>query len=267
MRNATVVLATTFALVTTGLTVEIARRHAAAEAKSSPPIANAEAPALVAKADGAAKPEAPDAANQTPVPAALGAEKPLAPPTPTEAASTEPLGKASEDGPPMRDASPLMPNAAPPIADAKRSVESIAKPYAEKAAEGQRALFAIPQGPAAAEEGQQHKAKVETKESKGADKTAIVKPAIGRPASGKSGTEKAAIEKKAAAAPSFEGDAVRDRAERHAARHPVHIVKWQGGYGVGLAPGGGVYGFSGSFGGCHYRGVVSMTGYRIERSC
>ena len=285
MNNATVVIATTFALVTTGLTVEIARRHSAAEAMSTAPIAKTDAPAPIAKADGAAKPEAPEAAKQASVLEDVGAEKPLVPPTPTQAASTEPSIKAPADPPPMRDASLPAPDAVSPTADAKRDAELIVEPNDEKTSGRQPALVAIPQGPArdpAAREGQQPKATGERQKSKGADDTAFVKPAIVKSGRGKSETEKATTDHPAdapkpvrpretdhrlAKAHSFGRDAGQERSERYAAARAVPAVKWQGGYGAELHPGGDVYGFSGTFGGCHYRGFVSMSGYRIESSC
>jgi hypothetical protein len=285
MNNATVVIATTFALVSTALAVEIARRHPAAEAMSTAPIAKTDAPAPTANADGGAKPEAPEAAKQASVLEDVGAEKPLAAPTPTQAASTEPTTKAQEDSPPMRDASFPAPDAAALTADAKRDAGSIVEPNDEKTSRRQPSLFAIPQGPAAeaaAKDGQQPKAIGERKKSKSANDTAFVKPAIVKSGRGKSETEKATTDRMADAAKPvrphetqhrvakahcFGRDPGQERSERYAAARAVPTVQWQGGYGADLHPGGDVYGFSGSFGGCRYRGFVSMTGYRIESSC
>ena len=281
MNNATVVIATTLALVTTALAVEIARRHPAAEAMSTASIAKTEAPAPTARA----KPEAPEAAEQASVLEDVGAEKPLAAPTPTQAASTGPTIKAPEDTPPMRDASLPAADAAALTADAKRDAGSIVEPNDEKTSGRQPALFAIPQGPApdaAAKDGQQPKATGERKKSKSANDTAFVKPAIVKSGRGKSETEKATTDHPAdaskpvrphethhrlAKAHCFGREAAQERSERYAAARVVPTVQWQGGYGEDFHPGGDVYGFSGSFGGCRYRGFVSMTGYRIESSC
>lgn len=118
--------------------------------------------------------------------------------------------------------------------------------------------------------------------SKGANKTAIVKPAITKPASRKSATESAAADKPAdaqkrvqptekhhrfAGSNDFDRKSGQDRFERHAPVRSVHIAKWQGGDVAHLRTSAGAYGFSGFFGGCQYRGVVSATGYRIESSC
>jgi hypothetical protein len=282
MKNMTVVIATTFALVASGLTVEMARRHTGAEAGSAASIAEA-APAPIAKTDGATKPEAPEAAKQASVLEEIGSEKPLAAPTPTQPTLTEPTVKAQGESPPMRDASPPAPHAALLNADAGRDAQAVVEPNDEKTSARQPALFATPQGPAPdaeAKDGQQPKAAGEKKELKSANKTALVKPAI--PKRGKSETEKATTDKPAdatkpvqpcdthhrlAKAHNFGHDAEQKRSERYAAARPVPAVKWQGGYDAELHPGGDVYAFSGTFGGCRYRGFVSLSGYRIVSSC
>ncbi|VFU07718.1 hypothetical protein [Methylocella tundrae] len=256
MKNVTVVIVTTFALVTTAMAVEIARRQASvADVVRASDALNASAEASAAEAQHAA----PAAAPQT-----LGA---------TDAAMTEsalPTPSAEAVAPeqaPMRDASPLTPLT---ISTAS-----------EKDPGAKTTLFTIPQGPAPAlaADAPQTKSGGENGTANDA-KAAIVKPSVAKPASRKSATEKAGIDRPASlpsAPPSdrahrvatarSERDAEQPARERHAAPRSFRYARWQGGDSAHLRAGPDAYGFSGSFGGCVYRGVVSVTGYRIERSC
>jgi hypothetical protein len=291
MKNTTVVIATTCALVAAGLTVEMTRRHTNGEAKWAASIAEAEteAPVPIAKADGATKPEAREVAKQASVPEDVGSEKPLAVQAPAQATLTEPAVKAQGDSQPMRDASPPAPYVALVNADPGSDGQSIVKPNDEKTSERQPALFAIPQGgrrpapDAEAKDHKQPKATGEAKKSKSVNDTAFVKPAIVKSGRGKSEAEKATIDHPADAPKrdwpcethhrlakrhSVGGDAEQRRSERYAAARAIPTVKWQGEYGGPEPhPLGDVYAFSGSFGGCRYHGSVSMSGYRIESSC
>ncbi len=235
MKNVTVVVATTFALISTAMAVEIARRHnSAPEVLRAPEaqMSNADASAVFAKPETTA----------TPVQAAAQA------PEPEQA--------------PMRDASPLIPASA---ADAT--------PVEMKAANAQPAPTVASQS----------KPGDDAKGSTGAMEAAIVKPVIARPAHHKSETERAAADKPApqttphatqpsekphrfAKAHSSMREAEQAPPERYGAPR-IRYARWQGGDASRLQPGPGAYGFSGSFGGCVYRGVVNISGYRIERSC
>ncbi len=117
MKNVTIAIATTFALVTTGLALEAARRHISAEASSAPPIANADA-----RVPATMQEEFP-AAAQAPAPGDVHAENPLTAPAPAEAVSTAPGATLPDDGPSMRDASLPAPSAASPPVDASQDAE------------------------------------------------------------------------------------------------------------------------------------------------
>lgn len=263
MKNATVVIATTFALVTTAMAVEIARRQASvADVVRASDTLNASVEAKAA----ATQPTAPASAPQEFAAQGAGTTEPTLPSPAAEAVAPE--------QPPMRDASPLTPV---PISAAPE-----AGPAAEKAPESKISLFTIPQGPApaVAADAPQPKPCPEINGTANDMKAAIVKPVIAKPASRKSPTEKAATDKPASyqtAPPSerlhrvatarSERDAEQPARERHAAPRSLRYARWQGGDGANLRVGPDVYGFSGSFGGCVYRGVVSVTGYRIEQSC
>ncbi|VTZ50865.1 conserved exported hypothetical protein [Methylocella tundrae] len=262
MKNVTVVIVTTFALVTTAMAVEIARRQASvADVVRASDALNASAAASAA----GAQPAAPAAASQ-----ALGA---------TDAAMTEPAlptpsaEAVAPEQAPMRDASPLT--------SVTISTASETGPASEKDPGAQTTLFTIPQGPAPAlaADAPQTKSGGENGTANDA-KAAIVKPSVAKPASRKSATEKAGIDRPASlpsAPPSdrahrvatarSEHDAEQPARERHAAPRSFRYARWQGGDSAHLRAGPDAYGFSGSFGGCVYRGVVSVTGYRIERSC
>ncbi len=262
MKNVTVVIATTFALVSTAMAVEMVRRHSSSDVVAqNPPAAEADPTTSAAPVKLDRLPPDPrlltgDAASSETPAAALAQD--------TTAAQAQPvIEPTAPESPPMRDASPLIPPASP---DADKT------PAEAKAPEAKPAPLAIPQAAEAAAPAP----KAETAAVKPVIPTPPAKSST-KPASRKSETENARAEKPAEPKPSAGSndkprrlakahEPAQDEEHPHAERRlqrPAHYARWQGGSPVEA----GAYAFSGSFGGCVYRGVVSISGYRIDRSC
>jgi hypothetical protein len=237
MKNVTVVIGTTFALLTTAMAVEIAQRHASvADVVRASDTVNASADAR------------------------LNVERSEAMAPPPAAAQTAPLDAISRPAP---------------------MAASEAAPVVEKRSEAEPAPAAITAAATLAAPAERTPAKLgEAGDGTAANaKTAVVKPVLGKPQSVSPVARKPAMEKASAAEPAPAPPAARPAAKPHVARahgfgrdaeepaRALHYARWLGGDGARLRPGPDAYGFSGSFGGCQYHGVVSVTGYRIEKSC
>jgi hypothetical protein len=244
MKNATVAIATTFALVTAAMAVEIGRRHAsvadvvrASDALNASAVETPGAADAAIAATAAAQNTAPE--NARPVALSPLAAAPVAPAPVAEHRSEAEIAPPA----PLPAASQPIPAKTPPVA----SVDAGDAPAEAKSAVVKSAVV----------------------------KPQIIKPAARKPVMEKAGagepapvpsTARAADKPHVARAHGFPRDAEQS-AREPAPAHPVRYARWSGGEGARLRPGPDAYGFSGSFGGCQYRGVVSVTGYRIEKSC
>jgi hypothetical protein len=235
MKNVTVVIGTTFALLTTAMAVEVAQRHASvADVVRASDAVNASADARLNVERSEAMAPSPAAAQTAPIDA-------ISRPAPMAAAEAAPVVEKRSEAEP---AQPTIAAVATPAAPAERA----------------------PAKPGDAGDGAAANAK-----------TAVDKPVLGKPL--RPIAKKPAMEKASAAEPAPALPAARPAAKPHVARahgfardaeepaRSLHYARWLGGDGARLRPGPDAYGFSGSFGGCQYHGVVSVTGYRIEKSC
>ncbi|ACK49607.1 hypothetical protein Msil_0635 [Methylocella silvestris BL2] len=271
MKNVTIVVATTFALVTTAMAVEMARRQSAPEpqAKATAVLGAEQAPQSAPLAADPPSEVAPAVSPPAPTAVAQPSGDALPSPLPAWAKTAVPVEPAS-----MRDASPLTSAPASPqpasAAPMKTADEIIAETKAAMAAKAAAAAPVSAPEPKTPAEGE----KVAPSEPK----TAVVKPVMVKPTPAKAATEKAEKPKSGDPARQSVRLAKRD-AERQSERdvdeaprehhrpHAIRTVRWQGepAYRPAAAPN--AYNFSGTFGGCAYRGFISSAGYRVESTC